>query len=534
MVIQALSLWELSRSYEWDLDRFFKCVGTLTGEAHASDLPFGTKKYVRTKGAPNVYEDTFSSTVGAGRLTILNGEDNGQDRVTSAIVWLNGIEIFSPHDFKKSTYHLERKIDLLVDYPNTLKLELRSKPGSFIVVSLETALVSIVPHVVGMTYASAQTDIIAAGLQVGTITTANSDTVPADTVISQEPAAGVSVKQGTVVDMVVSLGPSGPPPVNGVLLDGPPDALALEVLQNVNLISGIPPSGRAIDASGSEVSLISLLVKLAPQATVDQVSALLTKFGARIIWMIEDVPYLLLHIPNPGSVSGLDALVGELEATSVFEQVLRSYFPENAVLPQNFDPATHNQFEVIDHLIGIHTPAAWNASNALQGKQVPTFLIADEFGDGAPQDSSFAIATNPGDYTAGLYVDGHGYHVLGIVASDFEGDFPTGLLPSLSAPLEVSAVDIAAGNSWGEIFGNLMTRLVALANTPGERVILNTSLQFSCGKISTVWQCAPPNAQLWAMTWLTMVRARNLEDRFLHVTAAGNIKVSGDDDARTA
>jgi hypothetical protein len=62
-----------------------------------------------------------------------------------------------------------------------------------------------VPDVVGVAQADAETSITAAGLAVGTITTAHSPTVPVDHVISQNPAAGASVEEYSPVDLVVSL-----------------------------------------------------------------------------------------------------------------------------------------------------------------------------------------------------------------------------------------------------------------------------------------------------------------------------------------
>ncbi|MBW2610545.1 MAG: hypothetical protein JRC68_09405, partial [Deltaproteobacteria bacterium] len=41
---------------------------------------FGPKQYVRTKGAPNVYTDTFSALPKEGRLGIKNGEEDGKHR----------------------------------------------------------------------------------------------------------------------------------------------------------------------------------------------------------------------------------------------------------------------------------------------------------------------------------------------------------------------------------------------------------------------------------------------------------------------
>jgi hypothetical protein len=79
-----------------------------------------------------------------------------------------------------------------------------------------------VPNVVGMTQAAAQTAITGAGLTVGAISSTSSATVPAGQVISESPAAGVSVASGTAVALVVSSGAavSGPTVDATVFVDG--------------------------------------------------------------------------------------------------------------------------------------------------------------------------------------------------------------------------------------------------------------------------------------------------------------------------
>ena len=71
----------------------------------------------------------------------------------------------------------------------------------------------IVPNVVGMTQANAESAITSAWLVVGTVTTAYSGSVAAGNVISQSPTAGTTVDLNTAVNFVVSLG-SSPEPVN--------------------------------------------------------------------------------------------------------------------------------------------------------------------------------------------------------------------------------------------------------------------------------------------------------------------------------
>ncbi|MGH8584548.1 MAG: PASTA domain-containing protein, partial [Gammaproteobacteria bacterium] len=75
--------------------------------------------------------------------------------------------------------------------------------------SFTITVTAAVPDVVGLTAAQATANITNAGLVVGTLTQANSATVPAGNVISQNPAAGTQVASGSAVDIVVSLGPTG-------------------------------------------------------------------------------------------------------------------------------------------------------------------------------------------------------------------------------------------------------------------------------------------------------------------------------------
>jgi hypothetical protein len=78
------------------------------------------------------------------------------------------------------------------------------------VVITATPRIVQVPDVVGVLQADAEASITAADLAVGTVTTAHSPTVPVDQVISQNPAAGTSVEEYSLIDLVVSLGPALP------------------------------------------------------------------------------------------------------------------------------------------------------------------------------------------------------------------------------------------------------------------------------------------------------------------------------------
>ena len=69
-----------------------------------------------------------------------------------------------------------------------------------------------VPAVSGLAQTDAETDIVAAGLLVGNITTEASTTVPGGSVIRQKPVAGTHIMKNFKVDLVVSSAPGNRPP----------------------------------------------------------------------------------------------------------------------------------------------------------------------------------------------------------------------------------------------------------------------------------------------------------------------------------
>lgn len=87
--------------------------------------------------------------------------------------------------------------------------------GTVVIVGTEVDLVVssgppplvVVPDVSGQTQAEAEAALAGANLVVGTITDQNDDTIPAGSIVSQTPAGGASVAEGSSVDLVRSIGP---------------------------------------------------------------------------------------------------------------------------------------------------------------------------------------------------------------------------------------------------------------------------------------------------------------------------------------
>src|ERR1700680_4516128 len=127
-----------------------------------------------------------------------------------------------------------------------------------------------VPNVEGLTQAAATTAITAAKLTVGAVTQQTSDTVATGKVISQDPASGSSVEQGSPVSLVIYSGPQmvTVPKVEGLTQDAATTAITAAKLtvgavtqqtRNTvaagNVIFQDPASGNSV-AQGSPVNLV--------------------------------------------------------------------------------------------------------------------------------------------------------------------------------------------------------------------------------------------------------------------------------------
>lgn len=104
---------------------------------------FGPHKYVRTTGKPNVYTSTFSASARKGNIVIFNGKQEGKNRISSAVITVNGIKVVTPSDFNTNVYLLEKPIDLKEN--NSLRVELGSAPGSYLSIEITVSSSNTAP-----------------------------------------------------------------------------------------------------------------------------------------------------------------------------------------------------------------------------------------------------------------------------------------------------------------------------------------------------------------------------------------------------
>lgn len=328
----------------------------------------------------------------------------------------------------------------------------------------------------------------------------------------------------------------------GILLPGTPGAPALQATSPFYVSNGVSTLQISPDADGRPVARTQIEVVFTPTATVGQVNDALQSVGGRIVAMLAGVPVLLVEIPDPGSVAALEALSTQLRARPGVEDVVLQTFEEPDALPDNI-PSGSTNLDKIDHLIAARAHAAWNTVAALDrpGVVKPLVLVGDFFGLGPPGTPPFSTAATTADFGTGA-LDKHGYHVLGIIAASIGGDgsiggLATGLLPGLTT---VRVVDKIINATTKRTHGDLQTLLVFRINGHSGNVVLNTSLGHICRSGGIAVTCAAADTAPDAQLWLRKVRGGTgltvgggAENRFVHATSAGNVKVTGDFNAAT-
>ncbi len=99
---------------------------------------FGPKQYVRMSGAPNEYTDTITVPAHVGEpvvLHIVNGQSNGQNRISSAWITVNNVQVAGPADFGQNVAIVDRTITLNPG-TNQLTVKVASTPGAYLTVSV--------------------------------------------------------------------------------------------------------------------------------------------------------------------------------------------------------------------------------------------------------------------------------------------------------------------------------------------------------------------------------------------------------------
>lgn len=98
------------------------------------DLIYGPEVFYRNTGKPVVETKTFEAEEGRAILTVTNGSESGEDRISSAVILLNDITVVGQNEFNQQVYLIKKSVYL--DSENTLSVALTSAPGSYISISI--------------------------------------------------------------------------------------------------------------------------------------------------------------------------------------------------------------------------------------------------------------------------------------------------------------------------------------------------------------------------------------------------------------
>src|SRR5262249_22996408 len=76
-------------------------------------------------------------------LRITNGDANGQNRISSATIKLNGVQVAGPADFGQNVSTITRSVALSLN--NTLGVSLASSPGAYLTITVTGTQILPVP-----------------------------------------------------------------------------------------------------------------------------------------------------------------------------------------------------------------------------------------------------------------------------------------------------------------------------------------------------------------------------------------------------
>jgi len=335
------------------------------------------------------------------------------------------------------------------------------------------------------------------------------------------------------------------------LLPGDPQQLVSAATYDLAAAPGWTEAEISVDAAGARIVRTSLGIFFADDATVGAANAVLARIRATIVMMLAGPPYVVVRIPDPGSLDALQTLVAEIDADPAVASVSLDSLAEADILPAKFPLPTkaltgdetalyEERLGYIDHLLAARAAAAWNARGAIF--TAPSMVIADRFGEGVPGPEIAADYLAPGDFEVGkpdLAEDGfpvrHGYQVLGVIAGAFDppgapadcfaaGAVPgpstlgcaTGIYPPTDRRPRLRIVDMQR-YSWLQLEGQI---LLAVKELKPQRVVVNASIGRRAGWGSDGAAFAEGDR------WRRLVndgRDGDLEPQFLLIAAAGNV-----------
>ena len=178
-------------------------------------------------------------------------------------------------------------------------------------------------------------------------------------------------------------GPTVPPVTVAGILGSDPESPASAAIPDVVAEDSTPPAEVSADAQGLRIVRTKIEIGFARTATVAQVNFVLDAIGGRIVNAIAGVTVVVVRIPDPGSLAGLEAVLERTRTLPAVTSATLILIPAEEALPSSHTPPTLG-LATIDHLFAARAPAAWNVAAALDASSQPIVVIEDYFGNGPP------------------------------------------------------------------------------------------------------------------------------------------------------
>ena len=309
-----------------------------------------------------------------------------------------------------------------------------------------------------------------------------------------------------------------PPVTVAGILGGDPESPARLAIPDVIAETSAPLAELSTDADGTQWVRTKLQIGFVSAATVAQVNSVLDAIGGRIVNALAGVLIVVVRIPDPGTLAGLEAVAARARSLPAVSSVTPVDVEAADALPDTHISSALG-LDLIDHLLAARAPAAWNVARVAIPANQPILLVEDFFG-GGPPNAAVNAALTPAEFGTGA-VDSHGYHVLATILGTFASvatlnagpDQVVGLFPR-RADTRIQDRVVVTDRLTAQ---NEKLRIVR--DLP-RRVVLNSSVGFKVPV--TLAEAIVTGAQ-----WLTKVRTAghgntSLEGKFLHVKAAGN------------
>ncbi|MCK4829853.1 hypothetical protein KA005_79755, partial [bacterium] len=150
-------------------------IGTFSPLFGPEILVFGPKQYTRNKGKPVTETDNFTSSITGPNFTlrVINGDAQGDHRVSSGTITLNGEQVVGPSDFNQQVEIIERTVT--INSSNEISVKLTSAPNSYITISI----IGIAPEPT-VSISASPTNILLGESSTLTWSTSNAQTVNID------------------------------------------------------------------------------------------------------------------------------------------------------------------------------------------------------------------------------------------------------------------------------------------------------------------------------------------------------------------